>query len=81
LDRDDIVIGIDGRIVDEDGFSETILNHKPGDTLHLTVIRLGEIREIPVTLVGNPYPAYKLKPMENPTEQQKAIYNSWMGIK
>jgi predicted metalloprotease with PDZ domain len=81
LDRDDIVIGIDGRIVDEDGFSETILNHKPGDTLHLTVIRLGEIREIPVTLVANPYPAYKLKPMENPTDQQKAIYNSWMRIK
>ncbi|MGB8524176.1 MAG: PDZ domain-containing protein [Candidatus Acidiferrales bacterium] len=81
LDRDDIVIGIDGRTVDEDAFNETILEHKPGDTLHMTVIRLGEIKEIPVTLIASPYPSYKLKPMENPTVQQKAIYNSWMGIK
>jgi predicted metalloprotease with PDZ domain len=81
LDRDDVVIGIDGRTVDEDAFNETILEHKPGDTLHITVIRLGEIKEIPVTLIASPYPAYKLKPMENPSDQQKAMYNSWMGIK
>jgi predicted metalloprotease with PDZ domain len=81
LDRDDVVIGIDGRSVDEDAFNETILEHKPGDTLHITVIRLGEIKEIPVTLIASPYPAYKLKPMENPSDQQKAMYNSWMGIK
>jgi predicted metalloprotease with PDZ domain len=81
LDRDDVVIGIDGRIVDEDAFDETILQHKPGDTLHMTVIRLGELKEIPVTLIASPFPAYKLKPMENPSDQQKAIYNSWMGIK
>lgn len=81
LDRDDVVIGIDGSIVDEDAFNETILEHKSGDTLHVTVIRLGEIKEIPVTLIASPYPAYKLKPMENPTDQQKAMYNSWMGLK
>jgi predicted metalloprotease with PDZ domain len=81
LDRDDIVIGIDGRTVDEEEFNETVLEHKPGDTLHMTVIRMGEIKEIPVTLIASPYPSYKLKPMENATDQQKAIYNSWMGIK
>src|SRR5580704_1653946 len=81
LDRDDIVIGIDGRSVDEDTFSGAILEHKPGDTLHMTVIRLGRVKEIPVTLVASPYPTYTLKPMENPAKEQQAIYNSWMGIK
>jgi predicted metalloprotease with PDZ domain len=81
LDRDDIVIGIDGRTVDEVSFNETILDHKPGDTLHMMVIRLGEVKELAVTLMASPYPTYKLKPMENPTDQQKAMYNSWMGIK
>jgi len=81
LDRDDIVIGIDGRSVDEDSFSGTILEHKPGDTLHMTVIRLGRVKEIPVTLVASPYPTYTLRPMENPAKEQQAIYNSWMGIK
>jgi len=46
-----------------------------------TVVRLGEIKEIPVTLGSNPHPTYSLKPMDHPTEQQKAIYNSWLGIK
>jgi predicted metalloprotease with PDZ domain len=81
LDRDDVVIGVDGRTVDADGFSETISDHKPGDTLHITVIRLGMVKEIPVTLMASPYPTFTLKPMEHPTQEQQAIYNSWMGIK
>ena len=81
LDRDDVVIAIDGRAVDEDAFNETILEHKRGDTLRMTVIRLGEVKEISVTLIASPYPTYTLKPMENPTSQQRAIYNSWLGIK
>ncbi len=81
LDRDDVVIGIDGRTVDADSFSETISEHKPGDTLRMTVIRLGVVKEIPVTLMASPYPAYTLKPMEHPTKEQQAIYDSWMGVK
>jgi predicted metalloprotease with PDZ domain len=81
LDRDDIVIGIDGRSVDADSFSETILEHKPGETLQMTVIRLGHVKQIPVVLIASPYPTYTLKPMENPTKEQQEIYNSWMGIK
>jgi predicted metalloprotease with PDZ domain len=81
LDRDDVVIGIDGRSVDQDSFSGAILEHKPGDTIQMTVIRLGHVKEIPVQLIASPYPTYTLKPMENPTKAQQAIYNSWMGIK
>ena len=43
--------------------------------------RLGQMREIPLTLAPNPYYTYTLKPMEHPTAQQQAIYNSWLGIK
>ncbi len=81
LDRDDVVMAVDSRMVNNDGFSQAISEHKPGDTIHITVIRLGQIKEIPVTLTASPYYTYKLKPVENPTEQQKAIYNSWLGIK
>jgi predicted metalloprotease with PDZ domain len=81
LDRDDVVIGIDGRTVDADGFSEAISDHKPGDKLGITVIRLGMVKEIPVTLIASPYPTYTLKPMEHPAPEQQAIYNDWMGIK
>ena len=67
--------------MDSDGFTKEIAAHKPGDTVRITVLRLGEFKEFPVTLAANPISTYTLKPMEHPTDQQKAIYNSWLGIK
>ena len=81
LDREDVIMALDSRIVNNESFAPAISEHKPGDTIHVTVIRLGQIKEIPVTLTASPYFTYKLKPVENPTDQQKAIYNSWLGIK
>lgn len=81
LDREDIVLAVDGRQVNTDAFPKAIAEHKPGDTVRITVSRLGLLKELSVTLTANPNPTYKLKPMENQTDQQKAMYNSWMGIK
>jgi predicted metalloprotease with PDZ domain len=81
LDRDDIIYAVDSRAVDFDAFAKEIAAHKPGDTVRLTVLRLGEFKDFSVALKANPNPSYTLKPMEHPTDQQKAIYNSWLGIK
>ena len=81
LDRDDIFYAIDSRAVDFDGFTKEIETHKPGGTVRLTVLRLGEFKEFSVALKASPNPTYTLKPMEHPTDQQKAIYDSWLGIK
>src|ERR1700723_2506141 len=81
LDRDDVIYAVDGRAVDNDGFTAQMAAHKPGDTIHLTVVRLGEFKEFPLTLATSPYPTYTLKPMQNQTDKQKAIYNAWLGIK
>src|ERR1700735_1692432 len=81
LDHDDIIYAVDGRAADFDGFTKEIAAHKPGDTVRVTVLRLGEFKEFSVALKTNPNPTYTLKLMEHPTDQQKAIYNSWLGIK
>ena len=81
LDRDDVIFAVDSRAVDNDGFTAQFAAHKPGDTIRITVLRLGELKEFPVSLTASPYATYALKPMENQTEKQKAIYNSWLGIK
>jgi len=80
LDRRDIIIAVNGRAVDSEGFDRALKERKPGDAVRLTVVRLGEVKEIPLTLAASPYATYKLTPMENPTAEQKAIYNSWLGI-
>jgi predicted metalloprotease with PDZ domain len=81
LDRQDTILAVNGRAVDADGFDLALKEGKPGDAFRLTVVRLGEIKEIPVTLAANPHATYTLKPMEKQTDEQKAIYNSWLGIK
>ncbi len=81
LDRDDLIFAIDGRAVDSDGFNAQLASRKPGDVIRVTVLRLGEFKDFPVTLAASPYPIYTLKPMQDQTEKQKAIYNAWLGIK
>jgi predicted metalloprotease with PDZ domain len=81
LDRDDVIYALDSHAVDFDGFAKEIGTRKPGDTVRVTVLRLGEFKDFSVALKTSPYPTYTLKPMEHPTDQQKAIYNSWLGIK
>ena len=81
LSNDDVIYAIDFRALEADGVNAQLSSRKPGDTLRITVLRLGEFREFLVTPTTNPNPTYSLKPMENQTEKQKAIYNSWLGIK
>ena len=81
LSNDDVIYAIDFRALEADGVNAQLSSRKPGDTLRITVLRLGEFKEFLVTPTTNPNPTYSLKPMENQTEKQKANYNSWLGIK
>jgi predicted metalloprotease with PDZ domain len=81
LDRDDVIWAVDDRAVSQAGFAEAVTAHKPGETIRVMVLRLGELKEIQVTIGSNPHATYTLKPMEHPTDEQKAIYNSWLGVK
>lgn len=81
FDRDDIIYAVDNRAVDLDAFPQDLAGRKPGDMVRVTILRLGEFKDVVLTLGTNPHPTYTLKPMEHPTEQQKAIYNAWLGIK
>lgn len=81
LDRDDVVLAVDDRAVGPAEFAAAVTGHKPGDSIRVLVLRLGEIKEIPVKIGSNPHRVYTLKPMEHPSDQQNAIYNDWLGIK
>ncbi len=81
LDFGDEIYGVDGRPMGGDDVKKALDAHKPGDTVKLTVARLGEFRDFTMTFTASPYPVYTLKVMPDMTPEQKAIYESWMGIK
>jgi predicted metalloprotease with PDZ domain len=81
ISKDDVVLAIDGRTVTGGEINEALGAHKPGDAVKLTVVRLGQLREFTLTLGADPTVTYKLKLVEHPTEMQRQIFNSWMGVK
>ncbi len=81
FDVDDVIFAIDDRAVGAGGPAEVVSAHKPGDVVHVLVMRLGRVQDLTVTIGSNPHATYTLKPVDRPTPQQKAIYNSWLGIK
>ncbi|MGH9747801.1 MAG: M61 family metallopeptidase [Candidatus Acidiferrales bacterium] len=81
LDRDDVILAVNGSVVGAGGIGESIAGAKPGDVLRVLVVRLADVKEIAVTLGSNPHRTYTLKPVEHPTDAQKAIYDGWLGIK
>jgi predicted metalloprotease with PDZ domain len=80
LSRGDLLVAIDGRAVTVGGVSDAVGAHKPGDNIRIAVFREGRLREFQATLCGNPHFAYELKPMEKMSQQQKKIYQGWLGL-
>lgn len=80
IDRGDSIVAVDDRAVDADAWGHVTDKRKPGETLKIVVVRLGQLKEISLTLGTNPNPKYTLTQMENASEGQKAIFNSWLGI-
>ena len=79
LSIDDVFLSIDGEEVTQATFRNIISTYSPGDTIELRYFRKGEEAITRVTL-GQGYPEYKIAKIDNPSEIQTQIYNSWLGI-
>ncbi|WP_229379442.1 M61 family metallopeptidase [Fibrella forsythiae] len=76
----DVVLQLDGnRLTDE--LSKMLAGKKPGETVRLSINRGGQPREIAVQLGTNPLFSYRLEPISNVTDKQKALYAKWLYIK
>jgi predicted metalloprotease with PDZ domain len=81
LDRGDIVLAVDGHTVTAEEFQAVIGAHHPGEAASIDVVHTGQPKTIAVTLAADPYPTYVFRLMENPSELQKKVYESWLGLR
>lgn len=79
LNVNDELIAINGIRVSQDNWQDRVADHQPGDTLRVTVGRLGKLREFEVVLDPAPPDEYRIKRLEKASDVQKAIYESWTG--
>jgi len=79
LNTGDQIIAIDGIRANQTFLSNYLGEKKVGDKVKLTIFRFDNLREIEITLGGRARAAYTIVPVENPTEEQKMIYKTFLG--
>jgi predicted metalloprotease with PDZ domain len=52
---------------------------EPGDTVWLQAMRRNRLRRIDFKLGTKPNPRWEFRKVSSPTEEQRAVYTSWMG--
>jgi predicted metalloprotease with PDZ domain len=79
LNTNDQIIAVDGYRATQQFLQTYLGERKPGDKVKFTVFRFDELLEFEVTLAGRAAPNYQIKAVENPTDEQKALYRAYMG--
>jgi Predicted protease with the C-terminal PDZ domain len=79
LNTGDQIVAVDGFRATQQFLQSYLGEKKPGDKVKFTIFRFDELMEIEVTLAGRVAPSYRITAVENPTEQQRALYRAYMG--
>jgi hypothetical protein len=53
---------------------------KPGELANLTIFRFDDLSSLPIKLGGWTVAPYRIVAVENPTAEQRQIYQSWLGV-
>lgn len=79
LQKGDELIAIDGNRMNFNEMKDKINTIKEGDILNLNIFRSDRLMEFTLSFKIQKEPEYKIRKVENPTELQKKIYESWLG--
>jgi len=79
LNAKDKIIALDGARVDKDTFEALIAAKRPGDTVRILVFRFDDVRTFDIRLTGAIDAPYRIVPLAQTNEQQKRIYQAWLG--
>ena len=79
LNAKDEIVALDGARVTKDTFESMIAAKRPGDQVRLTVFRFDDLRNFDIRLGSRVDGSYRIVQRAEATEQQKRIYQSWLG--
>lgn len=80
LNPGDQIIAINGFQVDSpNGLKKRLhRDHRPGDTIEVAYFRRGQLETVRLVLGTAPFNKVQIKPVADPTAEQKALYESWL---
>jgi predicted metalloprotease with PDZ domain len=78
LDVDDEIVAIDEHRVRPEGWDARMEAYRPGDRVTILVTRRDRLTRLRATLEAEPRAAWRLEPLHNPTEHQRARFAWWL---
>lgn len=78
----DVVVAVNGqRVRSGVDLDAAVRRMKPGDMVNLVLFRYETIREIDFKADSRPDAKWVVRRLKRPTDEQKAVYESWLGQK
>jgi predicted metalloprotease with PDZ domain len=79
LNTGDQIVALDNMRVTKDFFDTRMKEKRPGQLASLTILRFDDLSTLPLRLGGIVDVSYRIAAVENPSDEQKRIYQSWLG--
>jgi predicted metalloprotease with PDZ domain len=79
LNTGDQIVAVNGARVDQTSFFERLAEHKPGDSINLTIFRDDDLRTFAVKLGGRIDASYRILPLDQVSSDQQAVRLAWLG--
>jgi len=79
LNTGDQIVAWDGNRATKAFVFARLAEKKPGDVVHLTIFRFDTLRPIDIKLGSRIAASYRIDPVAQPTDEQKKIYEAWLG--
>ncbi|MDX9912339.1 MAG: PDZ domain-containing protein [Phycisphaerales bacterium] len=80
LIENDEIVAINSDRLHASDVNSLLDRYAPGDTIAITYLRRDELRTIELTLAARPREGLKIRRVKEPSELQKAVYESWLGV-
>lgn len=75
----DEIIAVDGQRVGSGSLNGVFDEYDPGETVVILYFRHERLRTLALTLAPSPYGTYSIEPVDEPSDQQRAIFEAWTG--
>jgi predicted metalloprotease with PDZ domain len=79
LNTGDQIIALNNTRANKDFFDARLAERRPGDLLTLSIFRSDNLSTLLIKLGGRVNSVYRIVPLDNPTAEQKRIYQAWLG--
>jgi len=79
LNANDQIVALDGARVTKETFEARIAEKKPGDTVRVMVFRFDDLRTFDIRLGSHVDAPFRILPLAQASDEQKRIYQAWLG--